>query len=545
MLLTLESPRLDSPKQLKGELKLHQQTSLHACRELETQVSSTVTSKVGIIADPIGAGKTLLALSLCLLPDPVQKQIPKYTTEFFYLADPPRTSQQLNCNLVVVPHGLLLMWKQTLDKFFPTVKYQTIRFSRDLQDFALDSDTKVVLVSSTRLRRFCEDVPLSRKCWLRVFYEEADSINIPANRNLRARFYWLITATPRRLFPYHRCTGFLRRMVSNMYGLTFNGLLGQISIRNSDQTIAQSIRLPEIITETIRCLIPRQLRQVRRYVSKQVLEALNAGDTDTALTLLNCQVKSKENLTKAVKEDLEFKLNRAEARLRYQTDIGSPKEQLESSQRKVNSLKSQVNAIVERLGSQKHCPICLEEFSKELIRSTIPCCHHWYCLTCLSTALGRKPECPLCRKAMQPKDIIADVKNSKKTKKSKLPLKKDALLKLLEVPQKTLVFSNYNNSFLDIEGELKSKGIKYGHVKGHSSSIDKLITEYKTGDVSVLMLNSNYQGSGHNLENTERIILMHHIQKDLRAQVVGRAQRLGRKKPLHVIELFYPDEENK
>ena len=58
----------------------------------------------------------------------------------------------------------------------------------------------------------------------------------------------------------------------------------------------------------------------------------------------------------------------------------------------------------------------------------------------------------------------------------------------------------------DIEKELKERNISFGHVKGHSSSIEKLIMDYKTGNLQILLLNSNYQGSGHNLENTERVI---------------------------------------
>ena len=91
----------------------------------------------------------------------------------------------------------------------------------------------------------------------------------------------------------------------------------------------------------------------------------------------------------------------------------------------------------------------------------------------------------------------------------------------------------------------KQKKINYAHVKGHSSSIEKLIQDYKLGDLKILLLNSNYQGSGHNLENTERIILVHHLKKELKQQVIGRAQRLGRTKSLEVIELLYPKEETK
>ena len=545
MLLTIDSPKCDTPDELRGELKLHQCISLAACQRLESKNDSGMITKVGIIADAVGAGKTLLALSVCLLENPLQKNIPKYTTEFFYLTEIPSENQYINCNLFVIPHGLVTMWKTVLDDFLPTVKYQCIRYARHLTNFQLDSETKILLVSATRLRQFTQDIPIASKIWTRVFYEEADSLNIPANTEIKASFYWLVTATPKRLFPYHRSTGFLRRMISNLYGLTFNGLLGHITVKNSKSVIARSINLPSVVNRIIRCLIPKQLRQVRRFVSRQVLEALDAGDTDTALTLLNCKVESRDNLTKAIQQDLEFKLGKADAKLRYQQDIGSPIETIQTTQRKVDSLKEQLTSIIERMESQCNCPICLDNLDKS-IRATIACCHHWFCLQCITQALSSNPVCPMCRKSTQIQDIIADVapKEANKEIKSSLPLKQDALQELLSENKSTLVFSNYNNSFLNVEEQLKEKGISFGHVKGHSGSIDKLLTEYKKGTVKVLLLNSNYQGAGHNLQNTERIILLHRLKKDLKAQVVGRAQRFGRKTSLEVVELLYPNEEN-
>lgn len=544
MLLTLNSPKQNSPEELRGELKLHQRISLAACVKLESKSDTGMTTKVGIIADEVGAGKTLLALSLCLMNNPAEKNIPKYTTEFFYLTEIPDDNQYVNCNLFIIPHGLISMWKKVLDDFLPTVKYQYIRYTKDLKNFVLLPETKIVLLSSTRLRDFIQHNPCASKIWRRVFYEEADSLNIPANKEVKASFYWLITATPKRLFPYHRSTGFLRRIISNLYGLTFNGLLSHIIVKNSKEVIAKSIKLPPVKNRIIRCLIPQQLRQVRRYVSRQVLEALNAGDTETAITLLNCKVESKDNLTKAIRQDLEFKLNRTEAKLRYQQDIGSSDEIIQITIKKVESIKEQLNSIIQRIESQSNCPICLDELNKNAT-ATLTCCNYWFCLHCISQALTSNPMCPMCRKSCTPQDIIANISHKSKNKNSKksLPLKKDALIQLLSKNKQILVFSNYNNSFIDIEKELRIRKINYGHVKGHSGTIDKLLLNYKKGIVKVLLLNSNYQGAGHNLQNTDRIILLHQIKKDLKAQVIGRAQRLGRKTPLEVIELLYPNEE--
>ena len=45
-----------------------------------------------------------------------------------------------------------------------------------------------------------------------------------------------------------------------------------------------------------------------------------------------------------------------------------------------------------------------------------------------------------------------------------------------------------------------------------------------------------------NLENSSDIIFVHKMNKDMEKQVIGRAQRLGRKSKLNIIYLLYENE---
>tara|TARA_B110001469_G_C9331873_1_gene176818 strand:- start:20 stop:385 length:366 start_codon:yes stop_codon:yes gene_type:complete len=114
---------------------------------------------------------------------------------------------------------------------------------------------------------------------------------------------------------------------------------------------------------------------------------------------------------------------------------------------------------------------------------------------------------------------------------------------LLKEKKKTLVFSNYVNSLVNLEETLVSHNIPYGRVKGTGATITAVINKFKNGKLDVLLLNSAYHGAGHNLQETERIIIMHHLGSNLYTQVVGRAQRLGRTSSLEVVSLLYPNEE--
>jgi ERCC4-related helicase len=73
---------------------------------------------------------------------------------------------------------------------------------------------------------------------------------------------------------------------------------------------------------------------------------------------------------------------------------------------------------------------------------------------------------------------------------------------------------------------------------GNQKLIEKTLKDYKEGDVQVLLLNSMIEGAGMNLENTTHLLFMHKTEEKFIGQVMGRAQRYGRKEPLNVIMLF-------
>ena len=99
-----------------------------------------------------------------------------------------------------------------------------------------------------------------------------------------------------------------------------------------------------------------------------------------------------------------------------------------------------------------------------------------------------------------------------------------------EENRKILIFSMYDACFEQIKEFLQSESVKYKELKGHSSTINNIVKEYKSIDspnkVDVLLLNAKHFGSGLNLENTTDILLYHNMGGPLTNQVIGRAQRL-------------------
>ena len=79
-------------------------------------------------------------------------------------------------------------------------------------------------------------------------------------------------------------------------------------------------------------------------------------------------------------------------------------------------------------------------------------------------------------------------------------------------------------------------------MKGSSHHINKLISDYKNGDLDIILLNSLNFGAGFNLENTTDIVLYHKMADDIEMQAIGRGQRFGRSEALNVWKLRFEDE---
>lgn len=114
-------------------------------------------------------------------------------------------------------------------------------------------------------------------------------------------------------------------------------------------------------------------------------------------------------------------------------------------------------------------------------------------------------------------------------------------------PPKILIFSDKVDVFASIMHGLRDIGITFSELDGGNvKAMDAIIDRYKSdapGSLSVIMVNSTLFDCGMNLENTTDLILVHYIQNSLKEeQVMGRAQRFGRKKRLMIWQLFHENE---
>ena len=69
-----------------------------------------------------------------------------------------------------------------------------------------------------------------------------------------------------------------------------------LTIKNNDDYVSQSMKLPDIIFEHIKCLTPRELLAVKEFISKDIINMINGNNIQEALKKLNCNIDTNDNI---------------------------------------------------------------------------------------------------------------------------------------------------------------------------------------------------------------------------------------------------------
>ncbi len=394
-----------------------------------------------------------------------------------------------------------------------------------------------------------------------------------------------------------KCNGFIKDTFKMYEGDIDRG---NYYLKNDDAFIEMSFKLPELIEHLLVCRDNIQIKVLNGVVSNDVLLMLNAGDTEGAIGRLSCEKGSEDNIIKAVTQKLEQKILefKEELKEKQTKEYVTPKakqEALERTQAKIQETREKIKLIEERIKGVDCCDICFDDINNPAVTG---CCQNVFCFSCLAIAISGKNICPKCRDSLTLDKIMIinkkanesegddgnadgdgdstqdDKGDGKKNVKDENKLRELALKEVLDnslnndkytnfekiieykvknftkEKRKILVFSEHEGSFnAKITGVLDKFNINYSRIKGTSASINKTLREYrgddlKPGDkeIDVLLINSRFFGAGLNLQNSSDIIILHRQGADLLHQIIGRAQRIGRKDSLRVWKLYFNNE---
>lgn len=520
-----------------------------------------------------------------------------YSLHDFHYKNNPR---DIGC-LIVVPHTLYRQW-QTYIKEQTTLKYLGIQTKKTLDSDSFTNkllEADVILVSNTLYGSLQTIVKENNFLWKRVFYDEADTLHIPSTRvQPQTRFSWLISASwANLLFPNqslyitatmineltnnsawnlqaelrtilrgalqmstHGTYAYIRHMMMSPsffrdFVHTNNPYRGRLILRCSEEFVKESITLPPITIQNLICKPSLMQQVVQHAIPPSVRSLLHAGDVQGALTELGVKTEEPMSLVQAVSENRLKELDRLKKTYEFKSSLeyATPQAKenaLKSLKERMNSLEEQIKQLKERVENYKDemCPICFDEPQKPTLT---PCCSRIFCAGCILTSLTRQSTCPLCRAQVTASGLrsLATEPIAKNEivnpDEGPQPLKKtEQLLELLKQKPdgKFLVFSRYDNPFLQLTTEIEGLSITVKQVKGNKDVIASTLKSFDAGKTKVLLLNSIEAGAGMNITSASDVVLLHAMTHEEEKQILGRAYRLGRTEPLFVKRLLHPEE---
>lgn len=530
-------------------------------------------TSIGIIGDMVGSGKSYVILSIILDPAKfasVQCTYKAFADNHVFVVTK-TVRKYVKTSVIVIPHNLCKQWVAYLESFCPSLSYFIVNKNKGIAQTDWDQ-IDVVIVTCTMYNNFA--MLHSEVIFARVFYDEADSINLPSCKKLQARFYWFVTASFRNLInPY----GLYQKIplqngviktVEQCKGLKNNGyikdlfytiyqnpsLVKYLVVKNNDDFVCKSMSLPILTPEIVECKTPITINVLSNIVDREVIRCLNANNIRRAIKCIHpSQRASEDNIIELCLDTLKKSLKNNKLEIDFThvleyDDEESRQTELARLEKTKRDIESKISSITQRLREATECPICQDPF---IGRTVVNCCSNSYCFKCLSTWLANTHACPLCKGEMTIKDVF--VVESEQDCRPPSPCghivhrnnhKVTNLVNIIKTDplKKTLVFSMHDETFESVRIALSEASISFSYLKGSSSTITSIIDMFNTGKTSVLLINPTFFGSGLNLENTTDIIMFHKLGSEMEKQVVGRANRFGRKESLKVWYLLHANE---
>lgn len=549
---------VSQPPHMKVVLFGHQ---LVAVREMELfersftrQVGNVcVSSRVGVLGDKVGSGKTYELLAVVI------RDRMKFPNDFFtdlqfshintvgnISIQPGVIYRAIPATLVTCSRSIIKQWESSLNQ--TDLKWVTVS-TEGMFDRIDPTAFDVVVISTDLINDYTEY--WNEHAWKRLIYDEPDSARISAMKRVVAGFTWLVSATSEMIQHESenlRHVHYLRALFTSALGpADVQTFLNYIMIRTPEEFIHTSMNLPPYVSRRIFVEPPRDVSILQGILDPEIMRRINAGDISGAVKALGGE--EKDNIVDSALSKLNSQLEHAKDQKKIHVDSEKSahrEEKIKEWDNKIAKIETQISTLEARIkeGLASDCAICASTIKDPV---HIPC-SHIFCGRCILEWCKKKTECPVCRKVFglnQINVVVAEVKkegNGKEEKEKVYQTKLEAVMELINQGGKVIVFSEFVPSFDQIRNELLRRKIPFSHLDGNRQEREADIRKYKTGDLNVLLLASRINGSGLNLQNTNKIILLHLTEPLLKSQLVGRAHRIGYKGGLEVVEVLFTNE---
>jgi SNF2 family DNA or RNA helicase len=363
-------------------------------------------------------------------------------------------------------------------------------------------------------------------------------LKISSENRYIADFLWFVTATPYDMLFSKRVKKYDLIIPTDVD--TFN----QIIIKNPDEYVMKSFKMPETVISLYNChnFVYEVIKGKVRHLVQELAAANNIVGMIEALS---GNKRGYESVINILVDRKLRKLKEIERMIEVKVGSESLLERKKSLELDVEKLLSSFKEVLDNTD----CSICLEGVDDPVLLS---CCQNVFCASCVTAHIyhdeSRPSNCPLCRMAVTIKNVIPiDYARSRENTASggkivRYISKQHAILDILKSGKddnkKYIIYSDYSGTFDVLRPILDYEKIRYAELKGIKSSKERLLEQFKTGDINVLLLTTLQYSAGLELTNTTDIILYHEMGENIKSQISGRANRIGRKIPLKIHQLI-------
>jgi len=583
----------EQPENILVKLKPHQLTSLNKAIDMENNgninykvknhsyfnevnigsnelTEINIGTNVGILADKVGYGKTLIALSI-IANNPLNNIYinPNFNKTFNndktygYLNISIKNNlikkerDVINSTLVIVPRGpVFVQWEETI-KTKTSLKLLSINnltfikqklplYTGNNKDEIFDffEDYDIILIKNTTLITLIKSYYNFEiiNSWKRVMVDEAHEIISKIPSHINYHYLWLISGTYIDLFKKNNSNTCYIDGIKRLFD-TFS--INLLLVKNDLKFIQNSFHIPEPIEKTYLCKLPTDYLIAKKYLNSAILEKINANDFAGAIKDLGGKNETEDNIIELVSKEIKKDLKNKEREREYINDLDMNEDDKENKLKKIDgdieNIKNKLNDLMERMKSlsTKNCLICMDNLRNPIMLE----CTHIYCGSCIMKWISTNNNCPYCRKKIPSYDNLIAIVNEKKKNPEIIMSKEDTFISIIKNKPdgRYLVFTKNDNGFEIIKNKMIENDIKFEFLKGNTLHMMNVLEKFKKGEIKIILLNTQYAGSGIDINYATDVIIYHSMGLE-KQQAIGRAQRVGRTEQLYIHNLAYEHE---
>jgi superfamily II DNA or RNA helicase len=590
--LNNESIQASQPENILIKLKPHQLTSLNKAIEMENKgdinykikdvnifmndnsniinndENIKIGTNIGILGDIVGYGKTLIALSLIaanklnniyINPNYIKTYNNNHNYSYLNISLTNNLIQNdkniINSTLVIVPRGpVFTQWEKTIKsntllKVLSITNYNFIKRNLPRYDgtnkdeiYRYFENYDIILIKNTTFKNLYQNIYNNGiiNNWKRIMVDEAHEITHQIPQHLNYYYLWLISGTYIDILKRNNSS-----YTAGIKSLLNDSSINLVLVKNNIDFIKESFNIPEPVEKFYLCKLASNFLIAKKYLSNGIMEKINANDFAGAIKDLGGKNETEDNIIELVSKELRRELFNLEMEKDFYNNQDLPNEdkqhKLKMISIKIENQNNKINDLTERIKSlDNNCSICMEKINNPIMLE----CTHIYCGSCIFNWVRNNKNCPHCRKSILSYDkLIAIVNETKNDNIQDIYTKEETFINIIKNKPngRFLVFSKNDNGYELIKNKMNNENIKYDFLKGNTSHMLNVLNKFKNGDINIILLNTQYAGSGIDINYATDVIIFHSMGID-KQQAIGRAQRVGRNKQLIIHNLCYEHE---